>query len=299
MLRINRLLNWKKTGNFRTYLYFFDQIRSNILKQLGSLPRIFSVHNVPDEPEVVQSRSLSKKRIYRDLKIKFRRCGKHGLRKTRTDALNILEVKEKRLNYLLALNGWTIDEEISVESEDKNMLKIKRDFLKLVHNEGVIYTPRMVKHVKENEENKNVLFSSKSLVLLKNKIQVILQNQIDDVRILEHVFLQPVWDRSEDFDFDGTVFLFLKKGKKLPISHRMYGKYVRKLVRGFVPAHIVMHVVWCTEKDKNVEILDRILNAAYPPSEIFYFDREITENQRIAMNLLMNKWINKTPSSNA
>jgi len=270
-----------KTASFRTYLYFFDQIRSDILVQLGSLPKIFKVSSRAGK---IQQRSIIKNPLYRDLNIK----SDMRTSKVLIDELKSLEFREKRLNYLLALNGWTINEDIPIASTNEDMMRIKRQFLDLVHNEGTNYRIREIKAGKQN-----ILFSSKSLVLLKNKIHIILRDQINTVRILEHVFLQPVWDRHESFDFNATIFLFSKKGIEKLITNDRYQKYVKQLVRSFVPAHIVVNIVWCSKKKRSIEKLDKILNAAYPPSEIFYFDKKISNEQRVAMKKLMKSWISK------
>lgn len=277
-----------ETANFRTYLYFFDQIRSDILAQLGTFPRVFTVNSRAGR---VQFRSLRKYPLYRDLNIKFGKCDNDELSKVRIEAFKSLDFREKRLNYLLALNGWTIDEEVPVPLGDENLLRIKRQFLDLVHNEDAFNIERRKGRIYNLSERKNILFSSKSLVSLKNKIRVILQDQIKAVRILEHVFLQPVWDRKDDFDFDITVFLFPKEGQEQQISEDAYQKYAHELVRSYVPAHIVVNVAWCIG-EQTVSSLDAILNAAYPPLEIFYFDNKISAEQRVAMELLMTNWIN-------
>jgi hypothetical protein len=278
-----------QTGNFRTYLYFFDQIRSDILAQLGSLPKAFTINNTPG---MVEFRPIRETILYKDLDIKFGHCKDEEFREVRIEAFTDLQFREKRLNYLLALNGWTIDEEIPDETKDDRLLNIKREFLNLVHYESIFNTNISKDHY---PDKKNSLFYSKSLLSLKNKIHTILQYQVASVRILEHVFLQPVWNRKEDFDFAMSIFLFpldtaASDQSEIDIYSRTYKNYVYSLIRSFVPVHIVVNILWCTD-DKTVELFDRTLDEAYPTSDIFYFDNPITKNQETAMTSLMNDWV--------
>ena len=264
-----------RSANFRAYLYFLDQVRADYLAQLGNFPRIFTVN---DEVCGIKQNNLEDYPYYEDLDISRKDCTQ-GAPKDQVNCNDMLIepiFRERRLNYLLAQNGWTTGREIPTQTNNETLLLIKRSFLDLVHNPGKCTT-----HV---NTGLNFIFRSKSLVMLQEMVRVLLQTEITDVRVLEHVFLQPVWNQERTMDFDITIFLFSDKRDLNKNVELIW--YLKRLVREIVPVHILFNLVWC---DQGIRTFDAMLNAAFPPNDIFYFDNEITRHQHQAMIWLLSE----------
>jgi len=265
----------EKSGNFRGYLYFLDQVRADFLAQLGTFPQLFTVNDVICG---IQQNSLKNHPYYKDLDITPKYCSELVPK----DSLNCNEMyispvfREHRLNYLLAQNGWNTDREIPTETETETLLRIKREFLDLVHHP--------YKRTNRINSDLNFIFRSKSLVMLQEMVRVLLQTEVIDVRVLEHVFLQPVWSEERSMDFDITIFLF--SDKRELIENLEFVEYLHKLIRELVPVHILFNVVWC---DQVIYTFDAMLNAAYPANDIFYFDNKVTRHQHQAMIWLLSE----------
>lgn len=262
-----------QSANFRAYLYFMDQIRADYLAQLGNFPRIFTVNNAICK---VKKNSLEDYPYYKDLDISPIDCAQVSLK----DRVNCKDMhieplfREQRLNFLLAQNGWTTDREIPTETAPETLLLIKREFLDLVHNP--------IKCTRHVNTELNFIFRSRSLVMLQEMVRVLLQTEIAHVRILEHVFLQPVWNLEQSMDFSITIFLF---GDNLELSEDQEFKlYLKKLLREVVPVHILFNLVWHVQ---DILTFDTMLMEAFPPKEVFYFDKDITRHQRLAMTWLL------------
>lgn len=283
-----------KTSSFRAFLYFMDQIRANISGQMGDFHRIFSI--TKELPSFVEA-DISDKLDYVKIDIpdlsKPLKSDKKDSRRYQTlhaykaDDLEIQNrFTEQRLNYLLALNGWGVGADASTFWNRKEYTQIKNDFLNLVHQNSDKSCPI-------NSEL-NYCFQCNSLILLQEKLRVILQFDVDAVRILEHFFLQPVWEGERGLNFELTVFLFEKEHPEH--INREYKNYVERMIRAMIPAHIVEMVKWIPYHKKQEvsnkppltpELFDCHLAAAIPPGKIFYLNSEISEHQRKAMNWLV------------
>lgn len=260
-----------ESSSFRGYLYFMDQIRANVLAQMGNFPRIFSTD---DSLCDIARHPLADYPFYEDLDISTSGWCESG--SENNDNCNDMHIQptfcERRLNYLLALNGWSTEKEIPTQTKNKTLLEIKQSFLDLVHDP--------CKSTRGINKELNFIFRSKSLAMLQEMIRVVMQTEVDDVRVLEHVFLQPVLDeeQAEKMDFDLTVFLFT--GNRGLQSNEELMIFIDGLIRDFVPLHIRYNLVWC---DKSALIFDTMLNTAFPPDSVFYFDNPLTINQQKAM----------------
>ncbi|XOV66367.1 MAG: hypothetical protein ACFHU9_12135 [Fluviicola sp.] len=259
------------SGNFRGYLYFMDQVRANVLAQMGKYPRIFAVDRSLCD---IYSHSLKDYPYYKDLTISGAVCDDTLEPKDNCRDMDIKDAfRESRLNYLLALNGWSADQQVPDKTESTTVLKVKRSFLDLVHNPDAI--------ICEINKELNAIFRSRSLVLFQEMIYTVLQSKVGAVRILEHVFLQPVWDKEKQMDFALTIFLFPNDAQTE--NDVTYLDFVMETIHDLIPVHILFQIVWQTE---SIFHFDAVLNAAYPKDEIFYFDKELTKNQKRAMTWL-------------
>lgn len=259
------------SGNFRAYLYFMDQVRANVLAQMGKYPKIFAVN-----PNIcnVYSDSLKNYPYYKDLTISGKVCEGSEVLNDNCSDMDIKDsFRESRLNYLLALNGWSADQEVPELTENSTLLKVKRCFLDLVHNPDSKFN--------EINTDLNAIFRSRSLIIFQEMIYTVLQSKVEAVRILEHVFLQPVWDDEKRMDFALTIFLFPEDDETEDDTDFM--DFAMQIIHDFIPVHILFQVVW---QNESVDQFDAVLRAAYPKDEIFYFDEELTKNQKRAMTWL-------------
>jgi len=271
-----------KTSSFRAFLYFMDQVRADTSAQMGNLSKVFTISKRACE---VATRNISSSPFYQDLTFNESTVNPLLLAKD----INLeSEFQEERVNYLLALNGWSlVGNIVSVNTQRIDLLKIKNNFLTLVHYG---FKDSMVNY------GLNKIFRAVSLTLLQEKLKVVLQTDISNIRILEHCFLQPVWTGNYGLNFELTVFLFPKK--KDIYEEEDFGdfeEYTKELVRAFVPSHVIPHICWIgkdrSENKYSLENLEALLVTAYPSNEVFYFDNEITDLQEEAMNTLLNDWI--------
>lgn len=289
----------KKTSSFRAYLYLIDQIRANISGQMGEFYKIFSINlKMPVVVEV----NLAGKPFYQGIEIpKFNndelpaqsdRGENEGQqaygRYLAGDKYLEDSFTEKRLNYLLALNGWGVGSE-STEFWNRNQYtKIKSDFLNLVHESTKKPCPI--------NADLNYCFQSDSLILLQEKLRVILQYDVHAVRILEHFLLQPVWKEERHLNFELTLFLFVKADPIHKIeANGAYRVYVELMIRAMLPAHIVGNVKWIPfngpNPSKTIDLFDATLEAAFPPMKVYYLNEKISNDQRKAMEWLMKGWL--------
>ncbi len=281
----------KTTSSFRAFLYFMDQIRADVSAQIGNLSEVFAINKHACD---VATKEINNTPFYQDLTFNELNANDKNSestiineeRKSFEDINDVFD--EQRFNYLLALNGWSLEDEIiTVNRKDMDLLKIKKDFLFFVHY-----------GIKKRLINKrlNKIFRAVSLIMLQQKIKIVLQTDIADVRILEHCFLQPVWKYDTGLNFEITIFLF-PKDKQLykKQSFIRLENYAKKLIRAFTPVQIIPNIRWQQAKESDGEFtikqLETLLIDAYPPKEYFYFDTEITESQKKAMEILMNKWV--------
>ncbi|MBL4707422.1 MAG: hypothetical protein JKY48_03165 [Flavobacteriales bacterium] len=265
------------TANFRTFLAFIDQIRGDISSQMGNLPIVFSIDDLKDK---IATKELSNETFYKGLGIPI---------PNKVNEKQNEWFEDTRLNYQLALNGWAIVEKIPYIGSSQDLLRIKREYLKLVHMglgiDSII------------NKNLNAIFQASSLVLLQERIRIVLSTDVRDVRILEHCFLQPVANGKLGLNFELSVFLFLKeevsdaslvdssnsnKINKLKV-------YALTLIANFIPALVIPNTIWSQEKD--LAHFDDLLKIAYPSEDIFYFNAEFQELQLNAMTTLMNDWV--------
>jgi len=287
-----------KTASFRAFLYLMDQVRANISGQMGEFYKIFSI--TEELPSFVEA-DISDKPDYRKIMIPDLNAEREYQPNKTEESIRLstyysdnIEVQnrftEERLNYLLALNGWGAGVNASSYWSRTQYTTIKNDFLNLVHDFSSEKVPEVNKGF-------NACLRSNSLVLLQEKLRVLLQFDVIAVRVLEHLFLQPVWEGARGLNFELTIFLFLKEEPKHPIGENgEYKSYVQQMIRAMVPAHIVESVKWIPYDDKNhssktVEMYDSAIKEAIPPKETYYLDSEITSEQRAAMIWLKNDWI--------
>lgn len=264
------------TQSFRLFLAIIDQLRANVLAQLGQMPEVF---NTNSSKRTVQSKSLTKAPFYDDLHL--------------PEPMPIGECQEpnktfgeQRLNYLLALNGWMLDQEFPFLGDEKYLLNIKREFLRMVHNPEAF--------IKNVNHNLNAIFQSISLKLLQEKIRILGGTHVSDVRIIEHCFLQPVVQQEICLNFELTVLLFFNDSGRIGSP---YSQGLSELIRDLVPAHIVPHIQCISNTDRRVCSLDENLNRAYPPNKVFYFNSEFTPEQLEAMRIILHDWVMKTPQN--
>jgi hypothetical protein len=285
-----------KTASFRAFLYIMDQVRANISGQMGAFHEIFSISD--DLPKYVEA-NISDRPIYKGIKIPdLSQQLEHDSNNPKKNVCRYSylaeseEVQsrftEERLNYLLAINGWGVGVNASTFWSRTQYTKIKNDFLNLVH-----YFPEDPYPIKDSP---NICFQSKSLVLLQEKLRVILQFDVEAVRVLEHFFLQPVWEGERGLNFELTVFLFEKENPTHAVAaNREYKNYIERVIRAMIPAHIVESVKWIPfngqNPSKTLELYDEALKVAIPPGRTYYLNSEITTHQRQAMNWLKNDWI--------
>lgn len=255
------------TASFRAFLYLMDQVRADLGAQMGNFCDVFSIQNTPVS---VQEKVISYEPIYANITIPNASETEPRINDDRT-------FKERRVNYLLALNGWGVESSEGVCRATDEWLKIKNEFLILV-NKGLDRDDLI-------NTGLNKLFRSVSLITLQEMLRITLQRYVSHVRILEHQFLQPVWEQERHLNFELTVFLFPWDASGWD-EHK---SVIEPIVKALAPAHVIAQVCW--KNTESVEYLDGLLKTAYPPDEVFYFDNEITAKQRVAMNFLMNDWI--------
>jgi hypothetical protein len=249
---------------------------------MGNLSKVFTISK---RECLIATRNVSSYPFYQDLTFDESAINPLLLAKD----INLeSKFNEERVNYLLALNGWSlVGSIVSMDTQRIDLLKIKNNFLTLVHY-----------GVKNSVVNYglNKIFRAVSLTLLQEKLKIVLQTDISNVRILEHCFLQPVWTTSNGLNFELTVFLFPKNNNLYEEEDfGEFEEYTKELVRAFVPSHIIPHICWIgkdgSENNYSLENLEVLLVAAFPPNEVFYFDSDITDSQEEAMTTLLNDWI--------
>lgn len=276
------IVNVNQTSSFRAYLYLMDQIRADLAAQLGNLSNVFTIQL--NQPEIEEA-DITDQKVYEG--IQFDAVQPDGLFRSKMESLNYT-FREERLNYLLALNGWGVATDADIFWDVRGYTKTKNEFLNLVSHE--IYTNLDI------NKDLNVVFKSKSLIMLQEKLRILLQNGVATVRLLEHYLLQPVWEGERGLNFEMTVFLFKQdptteneRTSEEVKEEEKFIAYAKAAIRMLTPAHIVVHAVWKNESDLNY--FDGLLKTAFPPKSVYYLDEAITPQQRFAMNDLRDNWL--------
>ncbi|MFT6500457.1 MAG: hypothetical protein ACJASQ_000566 [Crocinitomicaceae bacterium] len=273
-----------ETNSFRGYLYFMDKVRADISAQMENFHNVFEMDG---DSSKIGEMDISQTSFYKDM-FPLEIDGFTPSSEVVVIETHGSETEERynneRINYLLALNGWAIVDVIPSRNNDVSLLQIKLDFLKLIRM-GARRSDRINGHL-------NRIFRATSLVMLQRKIEVILQNDVTDVRIMEHCFFQPVWQGLEDFNFEITMFLFPKINKNgnrdCDDSMEDVVQFSKQLIRAFVPAHIAVNIQWVND---DIRSYDGYLQTAFPPEEIFYFDQALTQGQEYAMKYILSNWL--------
>jgi hypothetical protein len=266
------------TSNFRTFLSFMDQVRGDIAAQMGNLAKVFSGFPLDDaetgsEDQAIATKNLNTSNFYKDLGIP----NPIGMTEEDTDIF-----LEDRLNYLLALNGWSIVLEIPYLASYQNLIQIKQQYLDLLMER--------VKCDKHYNQELNRIFRATALVLLQKKIGIVLSTDVCEVRILEHCFLQPVATEELSLNFEATFFLFVSCDTIFDDDNfDLLDTYAKALITSFSPAHMVSHIVW--RQKCEIEKFDEELGQAYPKEEIFYFNEQLSTGQLEAMKRLLHEWV--------
>ena len=254
--------NREQSANFRTFLAFQDQVRGDLGVQMGNLNQIFTIKK---EAVEVQTNNLSDHDFYKDLQIP----------PPEKISFEFNEAFEsKRLDYLLALHGWNLDNDFPFIGPGEKWQELKRAFLFLIH-----YRKEALQEV---NNHLNPIFQANTLCMLQEQIRILSNLGNTEVRILEHCFLQPVADAHFGLNFELTVFVFNSEG---PSEVRHFLDMLDKLI----PAHLTAHLKFVT--DRTIAAFDQLLNRAFPPESIFYFNNQFNRPQLQAMYDLMNRWI--------
>lgn len=263
--------NASLSANFRTFLSFFDQVRANQTAQLGKFYDLFSptaleaklsTHSLKSPPDS----------FYDDLPIPSPAPA--------PTAMSLL-FQQRRLDYLLALHGWDLTDKIPKEYGEKEILRIKTEFLHLVHTG---HEEKQEEESKGKSTSLNPLFRSVSLILLGEKIRILLSQEVVAVQIVEHWLFQAVNNAHRQLNFEISIFLFVP----FPVPDRLRD-CTQQLLNDLVPAHLVWHVHFKPEDSQ--ETLTDLLREAVPPHPIFYLDEPLTPLQERAMIYLLSEWI--------
>ncbi|KAF7785725.1 hypothetical protein PRUB_a0092 [Pseudoalteromonas rubra] len=309
----------------RSFLYFMDQVRADRGAQMDNFSNLFAIPHVSNSRE---ARRLADKSLYTHslLNSKYYAgvlsnsdkwdTGNASSDQAYVSTMYDLEQADKRLNFLLALHGVSnlkpatkTQGELGAKTVDAHRaeqircfqqeLQFKQAYLSLLQ-----YGPNI-----DSCDDLPAIFRSTALQRAQQLIHLQLKDiGIENVFLLEHCFLAPVWQHSSDkairLNFGVSVFLFFDQGSSDRATELNEADKARVLdrVASILPVYMIPNIKYVINGGgSDVDSFKALLHDAFIPNineqqqgllAQYHPEKPLRdEQQRRSMEELYNDWV--------